>query len=256
MDQSKSSKPEAFQDEEYGFPYHYIPEWSSGGFSQVRSLSWGYMYLARLQRVVEIVRGWDFDSLLDVGCGDGRFLYELHKAMPEKSLSGIDFSESPLRFARAFNPDLEFLRGNIAEDRGLMTKKYDAITLVEVIEHIPGDQLGAFIEGVARRLNPSGRLLLTTPTDNIPVSKKHYQHFNLQKLEQLLGERFTITRTEYFHKPLAGMDKFKLRLLSNRLFVTVSPAFVSSFYRRYCAKYFSASAHDAADILVIATRLL
>ena len=251
MERSKNSKPETFQEDEYVFPYHYIPEFSANRFSQVKNLSWGYLYLARLNRVVEIIRGWEFNSLLDVGCGDGRLLHELHKAMPEKTLTGIDFSESPLRFARAFNPDLEFIRGDIADDRSLIAKKYDVITLVEVIEHIPPEKLDAFIEAVSRRLNTSGRLLLTTPTDNIPVSKKHYQHFNLQKLEQLLGDRFTVTRTEYCHTPLSGMDKLKLRLLSNRLFVTVSPAFTLKFYRRYCAKYFSASAHNAADILIV-----
>lgn len=251
MERSQKVKPETFQEDEYVFPYHYIPEVSANQFSQVKNLSWGYLYLARLQRVVEIVRSWEFSTLLDVGCGDGRLLHELHQALPGMRLTGIDFSDSPLRFARAFNPDLEFIRGDIADDRSLIPQKYDVITLVEVIEHIPPEKLDAFIEAVSRRLNPSGRLLITTPTDNIPVSKKHYQHFNLQKLQGLLGDRFTITRTDYCHRPLSGLDRLKLRFLSNRLFVTVSPSFVSSFYRRYCARYFPASPYDAADILIL-----
>ncbi len=47
-----------------------------GRFSQLRHWSWGYRYLGRLQVVFDLLDGLEFDSLLDVGCGDGRFLRE------------------------------------------------------------------------------------------------------------------------------------------------------------------------------------
>lgn len=56
-------------------------------FSQVRNLSWGYEYLSYLNFVLEKASQIGFKSLLDVGCGDGRLLYELRQRFSDTQLA-------------------------------------------------------------------------------------------------------------------------------------------------------------------------
>src|SRR5215212_3675852 len=94
----------AIQEAEYEFPYHYIPRLEGGNFSQVRKLRWGYEYLSYLRFILSRLEGIEFDSLLDVGCGEGRFLHEVFKRYPDKNLLGVDSSSRALEYARLLNP--------------------------------------------------------------------------------------------------------------------------------------------------------
>ncbi len=251
---AQNGVPENIQEDEYTFPYHYIPQLLSGKFSQLKVLGWGYLYMSRLQRVIELLGTLEFNSLLDVGCGDGRFLHELHQVVPQKHLVGVDYTITPIHFAQAFNPELEFRQLDISAQNLHFTEKFDVITLIEVIEHIPPEKLESFIKGVSSHLKESGKLIITTPMDNIPTSKKHYQHFNLQKLETLLGDSYTFTLVEYCQKPISGLDKLTLKFLSNRFFMVTNEPFVSTFYRKYVTKYFHADKSNSTDILVVCTK--
>lgn len=65
------------QEDQYDYPYHYIPRVENGQFSQSQYWSWGMHYLGGIQLILEQIDSYSFDSLIDVGCGDGRFLREL-----------------------------------------------------------------------------------------------------------------------------------------------------------------------------------
>src|ERR1051325_285897 len=83
---------QTIQDTQYQFPYHYIPTLENGNFSQVRKLRWGYEYLSYLRFVLSTLEEIQFESVLDVGCGEGRFLWEVSKCFSDKRLVGIDLS--------------------------------------------------------------------------------------------------------------------------------------------------------------------
>ncbi len=101
------SAEQAVQEAEYEFPYHYIPRLEGGNFSQVRKLRWGYEYLSYLRFVLARLERVEFGSLLDVGCGEGRFLREVSKRFSGKRLLGVDFSaRTRLRAAAQPRPRL------------------------------------------------------------------------------------------------------------------------------------------------------
>ncbi|OQW90524.1 MAG: hypothetical protein BWK79_19645 [Beggiatoa sp. IS2] len=96
-------------------------------------------------------------KLLDVGCGDGRFLVHMHDKGWE--VEGTDFDPGAVETVRK-QLNLTVHLGNLA-DIHYPDQYFDAITLKHVIEHIP-KPLELLIE-CRRILKPSGQLVLVTP---------------------------------------------------------------------------------------------
>jgi 2-polyprenyl-3-methyl-5-hydroxy-6-metoxy-1,4-benzoquinol methylase len=133
----KLSDQQVIQESKYDYPYHYIPKWDGHNFSQTKYLAWGYEYLSYLHFVIEKASQIGFKSLLDVGCGDGRFLYELSQRFTNYQLVGVDYSQRAIGFAKIIMADtkVEFVCGDIRNE-SLFDKKFDIITLIETLEHI------------------------------------------------------------------------------------------------------------------------
>ena len=181
-------KRQLIQETQYSFPYHYIPTLGDRAFSQVQYWSWGYRYLGGLRIVIDQLNDLPFKSLIDIGCGDGRLLKELVVLYPEKRFLGVDYSKRAIQLARAMNPDLDYRIFDIIQDP--LKELFDVATLVEVLEHIPLNQIDTFISSLATALNENGRLVLTVPHKNSPLLEKHIQHFTGAALEELLTPYF------------------------------------------------------------------
>ena len=97
------------------FPYHYIPSFEGGHFTQHLYWSWGIHYLGAIEYLLVLLGDESFESLVDVGCGDGRFLREVSKRFSDVTLMGFDHSQRAINLARALNPQLDFHRIDIAE---------------------------------------------------------------------------------------------------------------------------------------------
>ena len=179
---------EYIQEEQYSYPYHYLPTCSGGRFRQHQHWSWGYRYLGRLRIAIDLLHESMFNSLIDIGCGDGRFLKEVDILFHPERLMGIDYSEKAIDLARKMNPGLCYEHRDLL--RSPLEEQFDVATLLEVIEHIPPDSLSAFMTSVAKALRPGGRLIITAPHTNVPVIDKHFQHFNSDMLKELLSGRF------------------------------------------------------------------
>ncbi|NQW15880.1 MAG: class I SAM-dependent methyltransferase [Chloroflexi bacterium] len=134
------SSEQAVQEEQYSYPYHYLPRIIDGRFTQSMSWAFGYQYMAAAEFIIERLRELEFESLLDVGCGDGRLIREISSTFPDRRIVGIDYSQRAIAIARSMNPDLDYRIGSIAE-RSVQDElgTYDAISLIEVLEHIPLD---------------------------------------------------------------------------------------------------------------------
>ena len=242
------AREQEIQEEQYAFPYHYIPRNDKNGFSIIRSLRWGYEYMAYIEFVLSKLSHMQFDSLLDVGCGDGRFLYEIKKIFPEKQLFGLDYSEKAIAFAKAFNPRVNFICGDIT-DNTLLRQKFDVITLIETVEHVPPDTLKTFLSGIAHRLNDDGVLLLTVPSKNIPLQKKHFQHFNQETLTQALPTYFSIAEIFFINK-LSIANHFIETILSNRIFALNNKIALKSIFALYKKYLFNGTEHNTKRIVV------
>jgi SAM-dependent methyltransferase len=236
MMQEGLDRQQQSQEAEYEYPYHYIPTWENGRFSQTQYWSWGFSYLGGLQVVSDQLDKLQFNSLVDIGCGDGRFLREVAKRYPKIELLGVDYSERAIQLAKALNPNLNYRVANITEEP--LADLFDIATLVEVLEHIPPDQVAAFLEAVATALGDGGMLILTVPHVNVPVSDKHYQHFSSELLHGLLELHFREVVFIPFDR--ASRVVYVLwRLIGGAGgdFVVTNPRLTSWFYRLYQDRY-------------------
>lgn len=94
--------------------------------------------------------------MLDVGCGNGRFLRKM--AALGWACEGVDFSETAVALCRAAG--LNVRRGDLSS-AGFDDASFDLVTARHVIEHVPDPT--AFVRQAARVLKPGGRLLIQTP---------------------------------------------------------------------------------------------
>lgn len=243
------SAEQSVQEAEYEFPYHYIPRLEGGNFSQVRKLRWGYEYLSYLRFVLARLERVEFDSLLDVGCGEGRFLREVSRRFPGKRLLGVDFSARAVEYARLLNPGLRFAREDIA-DGVAPTEPFDVVTLIETLEHVPPAELGEFVAGLRRRVSEGGLLVVSVPSKNIKMSAKHYQHFDLGSLKAALAPHFGVEEHFYLNR-ISKWDRLLSAVLTNRYFILNERRLLNALFRRYERSLLAARESDCKRICVV-----
>jgi 2-polyprenyl-3-methyl-5-hydroxy-6-metoxy-1,4-benzoquinol methylase len=258
MNRKIETEKRRIQEEEYIFPYHYIPRFESGVFTQTMNINWGFEYLSTMEFLLGLLKDIPFKSLIDVGCGDGRFCSEAAKRFPGKRICGIDVSERAISLARALNPEVEFLAGNITTSpfKEMKSAKggFDLAVSIEVLEHIKPAEAPRFIEKIALLLKPGGKLILTVPTLNTPLQTKHYRHFDYDTLEQLLKPNFNIEQFYYLNRISRGTDLIR-KVLSNRLFIINSKRLRGWIYEYYIKKYVIAKASTGRRIVVSAVKV-
>jgi 2-polyprenyl-3-methyl-5-hydroxy-6-metoxy-1,4-benzoquinol methylase len=171
------------QEDEYVFPYHYMDLVND----YERRIGFLHYY-NRLNRVKELLGPYKGQSILDAGCGDGRFCYELR--LENVRLTGVDFSEKALAFARAFVPGVPFIAGDL---RNLeLPEKYDGAAMLETVEHIKPDEITSVLKGLASHLKPGAMAVFTVPSVNVPLLPKHYQHFSEESFRTALEPAFDV----------------------------------------------------------------
>lgn len=74
----------------------------------------GGFYTPIVEKLRELVTPLAPRSLLDAGCGEGYYLTELQKSLPEAELSGVDISKDAVRFAAVRNKNALWLTGTAA----------------------------------------------------------------------------------------------------------------------------------------------
>ena len=201
--------------------------------------------------VLDILKGISFDSLLDIGCGDGRFLKEVSQHFLGKRILGIDYSERAINMARALNPHIPYECLDICSTPNI-GKIYDVIILIEVLEHIKINQIHDFVAACSSLLDSNGKLILTVPHKNKPLQVKHCQHFDSIEIEKILIEHFEIDRIIYFDKISIIWRRLISPLFGNSIYILNNHFLLKVLYSIYQRFFFYCREEDCGRICVVA----
>jgi len=114
----------------------------------------------RHRKVLEIFSKYEFERILDVGCGDGNFSMLIGEACKAKEVYGIEISEKGVEMARKNGVKCCQLSVD-EEDFPFEDNFFDAVTALELIEHLFDPD--HFLDEVYRVLKPKGIFVLSTP---------------------------------------------------------------------------------------------
>jgi len=116
-------------------------------------------------------------NLLDIGCGEGFFLFNASKA--GFRVKGVELSQDAVLYAqREFVLDVE---ATAFTERQFPENHFDVVTLWQVLEHVPHPLV--FLKEAYRVLRPGGVLVTSTPDINgVPSRILRKRWWNIRRL--------------------------------------------------------------------------
>ena len=144
------------------------------------------MGLARVQAVLGVLRGVGPAELLDIGSGRGAFLWPLLDAMPWLPVTATDILPHRVadlrRVADGGVAGLTPCQADVAE-LPFAPRSFDAVTMLEVLEHIP--DTAAALRSALRAARRFAVLSVPSRPDDNP---EHIHLFSAARLAALLRE--------------------------------------------------------------------
>jgi cyclopropane fatty-acyl-phospholipid synthase-like methyltransferase len=193
------------------------------------------------------------DSILDVGCADGRFLDFLVERDPslKARYAGVDLVPGAIELARVLNRHDRFY----CADVGTLTERFAAACLIEVIEHVPDEAVPAFLGAVRARIIDGGRLYVSVPSTNVPLNVKHYRHYDPALLEQTLaGAGFRLRAIHPVYRAARSVEMVR-RLVENRLYSLHSSVLTRAVWRLHLRLGYHATVADCSHLVAEADRV-
>lgn len=226
------TKNQKAQENQYEFPYHYLVEYSEDKVSLSKNWGWAIEYLGRLKLIIDTLKDKEFNSYLDIGCGDGKLISLLSQKYDKKFL-GLDYSLKAIELAKIMNKNnsnLDYKVFDMFEDNLDLT--FDIVSIVEVIEHIQPERLELFLQKSSLMLNKNGYFIGSVPSKMLKMPSKHYQHFDIDSLKIILNKSFEVKDIFYIDKK--NYISKKLNFLANIINSSKVQNIAFNYYVKNC----------------------
>jgi spore coat polysaccharide biosynthesis protein SpsF (cytidylyltransferase family) len=133
------------------------------------------------------------DNVLDIACGDGFGCRRIFSAVSH--VTGIDINATLVADNNSENKELK-ITYDIGDACTLpySNDSFSTVTAMEIIEHIPINQVDAFVGEIRRVLKPGGMFFCSTPQNSmgaIPVVPWHVKEYSLDEFKAVLGKQFS-----------------------------------------------------------------
>ncbi len=198
-------------------------------------------HVSKFERVRACLPAQAGGALLDVGCFAGTFL----STLPERQFGvqvGIDILPAQIDYAtRTHARPFRSFRSAATRELASEPQRFDAVTLVEVLEHLRPATARAMLDDVYALLAPGGTLVLTTPNyasawpllelalehfSDVTYQEQHLTRFSylrfeaqLEAIEPAIWQRFACTTktTTHFLTPLLAALSYELAYRLSRV---------------------------------------
>ena len=100
--------------------------------------------------------------ILDMGCGDGKFLFMMEQ-MGYTDLTGVDLGPEQIERARQWCPGARIIQGDVRAFLQDNAERFQLITGFDVIEHFHKDELLPLLSLIKGALTTGGRVIFQTP---------------------------------------------------------------------------------------------
>ncbi|NIJ52689.1 class I SAM-dependent methyltransferase [Dyadobacter arcticus] len=108
-----------------------------------------------------------YKTLLDIGCGDGTYTYNIKQNFPNLEVHGFDPAESAIQIATKNYPSILFKTTNLLDDSvPLPEKKYDVAVIRGVLHHLTDQQ-----KAIENAFKFADNVIIMEPNGNNPVLK-------------------------------------------------------------------------------------
>jgi hypothetical protein len=159
---------------------------------------------SRASRVLSVIKKYAVRDVADIGAGDRFFTSKLSSVA-----AGVRYAVDT-----GYTEKSEIIDGiRCINDISLLPESVDAVTLMDVIEHVQDD--GAFLKEILGKLSADALLVVTVPAfqrlfSNHDVFLKHYRRYSRKQLLAVLrSNNLRVERCHYFYASL-----FLARLIS------------------------------------------
>jgi len=134
--------------------------------------------------------------ILDMGCGEGNFIWAINKKFFGKNIEGIDISPRRINELKKRLPNLKLYLGDVCNTR--INKKFDLIYSSQVIEHVSSDK--KMVNEMSRLIKKGGILFCSS------VIKKPWAIYKYRN-----NGKFTLdpTHEKEYRNPNEFLDLFK-----------------------------------------------
>lgn len=158
-------------------------DWNNSNPNDEELLRWEI--IEEFLKIINEKSGYRKINILDLGCGRGWLTNLLSNY---GNVLGIEPVKPVVEYAKEMFPKIKFFCGTSKDLlRNRNFKKYDLIVTSEVIEHIPDNYKGGFIDDIEKLLNDKGFLIITTPRKEAQEIWSSYMDPN-QPIEDWISE--------------------------------------------------------------------
>lgn len=212
------------QNTEYTFDYTSIPLGFYDEISKKKKGMRSFWHHLKFQRIKDYLETTEVASIVDYGCFCGTFLGSLDNNQIKEQF-GLDILQDQIDYAKD-KYQTDFRKFMLIDEFGkeFQEKKVDAMTVVEVIEHLEVSQIKEILQFATQRINAGGKLIMTTPnyTSMWPLLE-----IILNKVSDVNYEEQHITRFTFgnIEEKLRAMDEdfsksFKTEFITSSHFLT------------------------------------
>ena len=140
--------------------------------------------LPRVSKVMGLLRGIQFESLMDVGTGRGVFMWPFLAAFPWVKVTCLEILPHRVRDLEAIRKGgfgrIEVLDRGL-EATGLADASHEVVTLLEVLEHIPNCELA-----LAEACRIAEKAILISVPSKPEDNPEHIHIFTPERLREML----------------------------------------------------------------------